>query len=87
MTKIRVYELARELGVGSEEVMAALEEMGEFVRSASSTIEPLVVHELKDRFGNRRQGALNVPAPVGQHARSDPATVPTRVGQDRKSVV
>ena len=50
MAKVRVYELAKEFGVESKAVMAALEEMGEFVRSASSTIEPAVVRRLKERF-------------------------------------
>ena len=38
MVKVRVYELAKEFGVESKAVMAKLQEMGEFVRSASSTI-------------------------------------------------
>ena len=37
MAKVRVYELAKELGVESKTVMAKLNELGEFVRSASST--------------------------------------------------
>ena len=45
MAKVRVYELAKEFGVESKAVMAKLQEMGEFVRSASSTIEaPVVAH-------------------------------------------
>ena len=37
MAKVRVYELAKEFGVESKAVMVKLQEMGEFVRSASST--------------------------------------------------
>jgi len=48
VSKVRVYELARELGVESKEVLAKLQEMGEFVRSASSTIEPPVARRLID---------------------------------------
>ena len=48
MAKVRVYELAKELGVESKVVMAKLTEMGEFVRSASSTVEPPVVRKLRD---------------------------------------
>ena len=48
MAKVRVYELAKELGVESKAVMAKLTEMGEFVRSASSTVEPPVVRKLRD---------------------------------------
>lgn len=50
MAKVRVYELAKEFGVESKAVMAKLQEMGEFVRSASSTLEPAVVRRLKDEF-------------------------------------
>ena len=38
VAKVRVYELAKEFGVESKAVMAKLNEMGEFVRSASSKI-------------------------------------------------
>jgi len=48
VAKVRVYELAKELGVESKVVMAKLTEMGEFVRSASSTVEPPVVRKLRD---------------------------------------
>ncbi|MCW2942651.1 MAG: translation initiation factor, partial [Actinomycetia bacterium] len=51
MAKVRVYELAKEFGVESKVVMAKLQEMGEFVRSASSTIEAPVVRRLTDAFG------------------------------------
>ncbi|WP_156744742.1 translation initiation factor IF-2 N-terminal domain-containing protein, partial [Mycobacterium sp. E2238] len=37
--KARVHELAKELGVTSKEVLARLNEQGEFVKSASSTVE------------------------------------------------
>ena len=47
MSKIRVYELASELGYESKDVLAKLQEMGEFVRSASSTIELPVANRLK----------------------------------------
>ena len=48
MSKVRVYELAKELGVESKVVLAKLAELGEFVRSASSTVEAPVVRKLKD---------------------------------------
>ncbi|MDQ3432075.1 MAG: translation initiation factor IF-2 N-terminal domain-containing protein, partial [Actinomycetota bacterium] len=47
MAKVRVYELAKELGVESKVVMAKLQELGEFVRSASSTVEAPVVRKLR----------------------------------------
>ncbi|MCE0486685.1 translation initiation factor IF-2 [Ornithinimicrobium sediminis] len=48
MAKVRVYELAKELGVESKELLAHLKEQGEFVRSASSTIEPPVVRKIRE---------------------------------------
>src|SRR5258707_1281553 len=57
VAKVRVYELAKEFGVESKAVMAELEKMGEFVRSASSTIEAPVVRRLKEQFsGGSKQG-------------------------------
>ena len=50
MAKVRVYELAKELGVESKVLVAKLQDMGEFVRSASSTIEPPVVRRLREEF-------------------------------------
>ena len=50
MAKVRVYELAKEFGVESKVVMTKLAELGEFVRSASSTVEAPVVRKLKEAF-------------------------------------
>ena len=50
MPKARVYDLAKELGVDSKTVLEKLKEMGEFVKSASSTVEPPVVRRLKAAF-------------------------------------
>ena len=50
MAKVRVYELAKELGVESKTVLSKLTELGEFVRSASSTIEAPVARRLRDAF-------------------------------------
>ena len=50
MAKVRVYELAKDLGMESKDVLAKLQEMGEFVRSASSTVEPPVVRKFLEKF-------------------------------------
>ena len=50
MAKVRVYELAKELGVESKVLMTKLQEMGEFVRSASSTVEAPVVRRLREQL-------------------------------------
>ena len=50
MAKVRVYELAKDLGLESKELLAKLQEVGEFVSSASSTVEAPVVRKLMDKF-------------------------------------
>ncbi|MFJ6217373.1 translation initiation factor IF-2 [Streptomyces sp. NPDC092296] len=85
MAKVRVYELAKELGVESKVVMAKLTELGEFVRSASSTIEAPVVRKLTDAFqggGSGRSSAKPgprkpaAPQPSGDAGAARPAPAP-----------
>ena len=63
MSKIRVYELASELGYESKDVLAKLQEMGEFVRSASSTIELPVANRLKAAMPAKETKPKKVAAP------------------------
>ena len=50
MSKVRVSALAKELGVTSKVLLERLNEMGEYVRSASSTVEAPVVRRVKEKF-------------------------------------
>ncbi|MFG1883147.1 translation initiation factor IF-2 [Micromonospora sp. NPDC049102] len=72
--KARVHELAKELGVESKTVLAKLKEMGEFVKSASSTVEAPVARRLRNAFvasaGASAPAAPSAPAPT-------PASTPT----------
>ncbi|MFJ4700923.1 translation initiation factor IF-2 [Streptomyces sp. NPDC088768] len=85
MAKVRVYELAKEFGVESKVVMAKLQELGEFVRSASSTIEAPVVRKLTDAFqqgggsgkSGPRPGAPRKQAPARSAAPSPSAPTPS----------
>jgi len=52
VAKVRVYELAKELGVESKIVLSMLKDMGEFVRSASSTVEAPVERRLKEKLAS-----------------------------------
>ena len=72
MSKYRVYELAKELGVESKVLLAKLSEMGEFVRSASSTIESPVARRLQEAFP---AGSVEPPKPkrVAKKAAAEPA--------------
>ncbi len=53
MAKTRVHELAKEFGVESKFVLEKLKEMGEFVKSASSTVEPPVEMRFKKQYGDQ----------------------------------
>ncbi|WP_374929736.1 translation initiation factor IF-2 [Kytococcus sedentarius] len=62
MAKLRVHELAKELGVTSKELLAHLKEQGEFVKSASSTVEAPVVRKVRDNPPAGAQPAEAAPA-------------------------
>ncbi len=66
MAKVRVYELAKELGVESKTVLSMLKDMGEFVRSASSTVEAPVERRLKEKLASE-------PPPAKKTAKKAPA--------------
>ncbi|MEI7915362.1 MAG: translation initiation factor IF-2 N-terminal domain-containing protein, partial [Mycobacteriaceae bacterium] len=87
--KARVHELAKELGVTSKEVLARLSEQGEFVKSASSTVEAPVARRLLESFGGAQApAAKKAPAkapakkaaapaaPVAEVAPAAPAAAP-----------
>ncbi len=67
--KARVHELAKELGMTSKDVLTHLKEQGDFVKSASSTVEAPVARRLRERFasdqpqGEPRRRNSDEPAP------------------------
>ncbi|MDR0432215.1 MAG: translation initiation factor IF-2 [Bifidobacteriaceae bacterium] len=50
MAKLRVHELAKELGITSKEAIAKLKELGEYVKGPSSTVEAPVARTLREAF-------------------------------------
>ncbi|MFJ6027443.1 translation initiation factor IF-2 [Pseudarthrobacter sp. NPDC092424] len=82
MAKVRVHELAKELGITSKDAVTKLQELGEFVRSASSTIEAPVVRKLRNAFPDAAAksaapaAAPKAPAPAGESRPSAPAPGP-----------
>ncbi|MEV5689861.1 translation initiation factor IF-2 [Micromonospora globbae] len=72
--KARVHELAKELGVESKTVLAKLKEMGEFVKSASSTVEAPVARRLRSAFVQSAGSAAPAAPPAAAPA---PAPTPT----------
>ena len=69
--KARVHEIAKDLGVESKVVLAKLAEIGEYVKSASSTIEAPVAR----RFRAAMEASGVAPAAAGA-----PATAPSPAG-------
>ena len=66
--KARVHELAKELGVTSKQVLERLKEQGEFVKSASSTVEAPVARRLRESFpqaGGKDVSSSAKPRPSG----------------------
>ncbi|WP_159614660.1 translation initiation factor IF-2 [Glutamicibacter sp. JC586] len=90
MAKPRVHELAKELGITSKEALTKLQDMGEFVRSASSTVEPPVARKLRDAFPGSNAAAAkpaaakpatsSAPKPGSKPAPSPAASSPAKPG-------
>ncbi|WP_460799499.1 translation initiation factor IF-2 [Microbacterium sp. GXF0217] len=79
--KPRVHEIAAELGVDSKVALAKLKELGEFVKSPSSTIEPPVARKLRaaiEADGAAKPAAAAAPAkPKAAPAPKPGAAAPT----------
>ncbi|WP_280180429.1 translation initiation factor IF-2 N-terminal domain-containing protein, partial [Nocardia farcinica] len=80
--KARVHELAKELGVTSKELLATLKEQGEFVKSASSTVEAPVARRLRESFASKSAPANGAKAGAkpGPAASARPGAKPTPGG-------
>ena len=83
MAQPRVHEFAKEVGVPSKEVIAKLKDMGEFVKSSSSTLNPMVLKKLRAEFpaAAAKPAAKAAPAesaarPVPKPAAAKPAAKP-----------
>ena len=71
---VRVHELAKEFGVPSKVILSTLSDMGEYVKSASSTVEAPVVRRLTEEHGDtlRQMGAKSAPAKKPAAPKSPP---------------
>ena len=76
MAKVRVHELAKELGIESKELLAYLKEQGEFVKTASSTIEAPVVRKIKENPPASAKRADDTAAPATPGAAKTAAPKP-----------
>ncbi|HET6878073.1 MAG TPA: translation initiation factor IF-2 [Jatrophihabitans sp.] len=73
--KTRVSALAKELGITSKEALAKLTEMGEYVKTASSTVEAPVARRLREAFPNAAPAAEQK-APAKAPAKKTAAPAP-----------
>ena len=53
----RVYDVAKELGIDTKVALAKLEELGEYVKSGSSTIAPPIAKKLRAAFPDAKPAA------------------------------
>ena len=75
MAKTRVHELAKTYGIESKEVLEKLKELGEFVKSPSSTIELPVEMKFKKAYGDALLAAKS-PAPAAEAPAETPGPKP-----------
>lgn len=59
MARMRVHELAKELGTDSKTMLDALKDAGEFVKSASSVVESPVVKKMTKHFEDNKLGKFS----------------------------
>jgi translation initiation factor IF-2 len=80
--KVRVSAIAKELGQSSKDVIAKLNELGEFVRSASSTIEAPVVRKLRDAFPAADAAPVKANGSAGNGSAAKAPSAPARPAGD-----
>ena len=66
----RVYDVAKELGIDTKVALAKLEELGEYVKSGSSTIAPPVAKKLRAAFPDAKAKEETKKAPAKAKAAS-----------------
>ena len=83
MAKLRVHEVAKQLGITSREALTKLEEIGEFVSSASSTIEPPVVKRLRAEFADAAPAEKTKPAAKPQAKKPATSAAPKKPAEPK----
>lgn len=84
MAKLRVHELAKELGTTSKIVLQALKDSGEFVKSASSTIEAPVARKMREHFSKLAE-EVEAAAPKNKEAKKKVASKTAKVKAAKKA--
>ncbi|WP_036961145.1 translation initiation factor IF-2 [Pseudoclavibacter soli] len=73
MAKPRVHEVAKELGLTSKELLAKLNDMGEFVKGPSSTLEPPVIRKLKEAIPAQKPAEAAAPKKAAPKSTATPS--------------
>ena len=94
MAKMKVHELAKELGVQSKDVLAYLTENGSTVKSHSNNIEDKEIDMVRSRFSKKPAAVEKKPEPVAKpvtpqqpaapQATAQPTSTPSAAPQQNK---
>ena len=84
---VRVHELAREFGVESKVVLSTLKDMGEYVKSASSTVEAPVVRRLNEEHGDTLRAQGEAKKKPAKKAAAKPAETATEASTSAATAV
>ena len=79
MAKLRVHELAKELGITSKELLTYLRDKGEYVKASSSALEPPVARDAREHFAAQAPAAAPAakPAPAPKKPAAPKAAAPS----------
>ncbi|MFD1232989.1 translation initiation factor IF-2 N-terminal domain-containing protein, partial [Pseudonocardia benzenivorans] len=78
--KARVHELAKELGLSSKQVLSKLQDLGEYVKSPSSTVEAPVARKLRESVAGGANGNGGRRGGPGGGGRPRPGSSPAQSG-------
>ena len=67
---MRIYELAKQLGVPSKDILLLLEEMGVGGKTASSSVPPVYLSQIRAHFSGEEAAEA---APAEAPAKAEPA--------------
>jgi len=83
MSKVRVFELAKELGLSSKEIMAKLQELGFAITSHMSTLEDREVKLLRKKFAHLKP-KKKVAAKKARPKKKEPAEIEKKESKKEK---
>ena len=86
MAKVRVHELAKELNISSKGLLEILKEQGEFVKSASSTVEAPVVRKAREYVDANPEVLEKYPAKAPKKKKASKAEEAAAVEQEAPAV-